>query len=257
MDDREVARRAMESRRTALVAAARPGAVASSPPNAAAGSTPTSYVTPTTSTTAHAARAESSMARDRTVQPSSVSAVGVAANQIRPRAMLHPSTVPNSLQAHQHQYFQHQHQGGQDPTNSSYLSFQNQGSSASSGGYFFTPAFEAGGNAAEGRRAETITGAVTLRSSSSAASSRTQQAAGDSNWSWNPAYAWEPSDVARGGSSSSGGSVVCSNLQQLKDSTAETWPRATETSGGAKAVCEPAVIAQDAQSCGSAAAFWR
>ncbi|PPQ83052.1 hypothetical protein CVT26_011765, partial [Gymnopilus dilepis] len=92
MNNGEAARRVMESRRAALVPAAGLGADAWSHPNVAADSTSTSYVTPTSSTTAHAAGAKSSVARDRTVQPSGS---GVAATQRQPRMTFLPTTGPS------------------------------------------------------------------------------------------------------------------------------------------------------------------
>ena len=123
----------------------RPPMIPPLPPSSAGGSSTTSYVNPTTSTTA--ARAESSMSRDRTIQPHHVQTP--LASRARTREPAMPSTARS-----QHQY---QH-SMQDPTNANYLTFHVQSA--------------AGQNSEAGRRrAETITTTSTgVGSSSSSAS---------------------------------------------------------------------------------------
>ena len=82
-------------------------------PSSAGGSSTTSYVNPTTSTTA--ARAETSMSRDRTIQPHHVQAT--SASRARTREPAVPSTARS-----QHRY---QH-SMQNPTNVNYLTFHVQ-----------------------------------------------------------------------------------------------------------------------------------
>ena len=125
----------------------RPPMIPPLPPSSAGGSSTTSYVNPTTSTST-TARAESSMSRDRTIQPHHVQATATSRARTREPAM--PTTARS-----QHQY---QH-SMQDPTNVNYLTFHVQ---------------SAGGQNPEAgrRRAETITtnSALGAGSSSSSAS---------------------------------------------------------------------------------------
>ena len=104
---------------------------------------PTTFISPSTTITPAiaAARAESSMSRERTLQPT--------APHVRPRPTLRPTSAQNQ----------------QDPMNSSYLSFHIQSAGAAGASH----------DTAGRRRAETITGSVPTMSATAAGSNPRQQ----------------------------------------------------------------------------------